>query len=177
VHHPPDRGQALPLLVALLVLACALAVVVVDLGAAAVQRARARTAADAAALAGAAEGEHAARAVAADNDAELVSFRADGDVVEVLVRRGRATARATAEGASRSPTGVAPAVAAALARAEQLLGAPVRVVRVLDGGLTVAVDADVGDALAAVARDTGLCRQGGDAGPVHFAPCPPSSPG
>ena len=112
------------------VLAAVLAIVVADLGAAAVHRARARNAADAAALAGAAEGEEAARAVAADNGAELVTFVADGPIVEVSVRHGPATARATAEGARTATGAVAPVVAAALARAEQLLGRRVVVVGV-----------------------------------------------
>ena len=106
MHRTSDRGQALPLLAAVLVVAGVVALVVADLGVAAVERAKARTAADAAALAGAAEGESAARHVAEANDATLVSFVADGMFVEVVVRSGRATARATAEGVpvcQRSP--------------------------------------------------------------------------
>ena len=98
MRQPSDRGQALPLLAAVLVVAGVVALVVADLGVAAVERAKARTAADAAALAGAAEGEAVARRVAAANGASLVSFGRDGPLVEVVVRHGRATARATAEG-------------------------------------------------------------------------------
>jgi hypothetical protein len=113
VRHPSERGQVLPLLAGVLVVAAVVALVVADLGVAAVQRARARTAADAAALAGAAEGEAAARAVAAANDGELVSFVVDRRVVEVVVAVGRARARATAEDVPAVADGVAPVDAAA----------------------------------------------------------------
>ena len=116
MRRPQERGQALPLLAAVLVVAAAAALVVADLGVAAVERAKARTAADAAALAGAAEGEAAARQVAAANGRELVSFTRDGVVVEVVVRAGRAAARATAEGLPPVPAGMTPADAAALER-------------------------------------------------------------
>jgi hypothetical protein len=68
----------------------------VPLAQAAGERARARTAADAAALAGAAEGEPAAREVAAANGAELVAWRAEGTDVWVEVTLGDAHARARA---------------------------------------------------------------------------------
>ena len=140
MHRSPERGQALPLVVAVLVVAAVVALVVADLGVAAVHGAQARTAADAAALAGAAGGEAAARAVAADNGAELVSFKAQGRVVEVVVRHGPATGPSRGRGdPSRSPDGLSPAEAAALER--------------------------------------GLCPQEPSTGPVHFAPCPPRSPG
>jgi hypothetical protein len=174
-----ERGQALPLLLVVLVLAAAVAVLVADLGAAAVHRARARTAADAAALAGAADGEAAARDVAQRNGAELVGFAVDGPIVEVVVRHGPASATATAEGivgAGRAD-GLAPALAAALARAEQLLGRAVTVTAVDDRGLGFDVDPAVAEALAGVAERAGLCRQAPTARPVHFAPCPPISPG
>jgi outer membrane lipoprotein SlyB len=61
-----------------------------------VERAEARSAADAAALAGALDGERAARAVAQANGAELTDYEERGDLVEVTVVVGdrRATARA-----------------------------------------------------------------------------------
>lgn len=108
-----ERGQVLPIVAAVLVVAAAVALVVGQLGVAAVHRAQARTAADAAALAGAAEGEASARSLAAANGAELVSFARDGVVVEVVVRYGRARARATAEGTPAVTDGVTPADAAA----------------------------------------------------------------
>jgi hypothetical protein len=63
---------------------------------AAQERTAARNAADAAALAGAAEGEDAAREVAARNGAELVHWRAHGLDVWVEVTLGEARARAKA---------------------------------------------------------------------------------
>jgi hypothetical protein len=159
------------------VLAAAVAVLIANLGVAAVQRAQARTAADAAALAGAAEGEAAARQVAADNGAELVGYAVDGTIVEVVVTRGRARARATAEATPAGPAGASPALAAALARAEQLLGRPVPVDAVGDDGASFTVDPSAVDDVRAVAADSGLCFQAGPTGPVHFEPCLPSSPG
>jgi hypothetical protein len=91
-----DRGQAVPLVVGVVVVA---AVVVVALGrfaVGAVDAARARTAADAAALAGASAGRVAASSAADDNGGVLVSFVMTGDDVLVEVRVGQATARARA---------------------------------------------------------------------------------
>ena len=91
-----DGGQVVPLLVvAVLVVVVALSVVV-RVGVQVDRRARAQTAADAAALAGARDGEGAARSMAVANDGELMSFVAvDGEVeVVVLVGDERATARA-----------------------------------------------------------------------------------
>jgi hypothetical protein len=116
------------------------------MGEAAVARAGARTAADAAALAGAAEGEAAAREVADANGAELISFEVLGEDARVTVRQGQAEAAARARRVipRRSGTGagtahagsaatafghaaggLAPAMQAALARAGELLGEPV----------------------------------------------------
>jgi outer membrane lipoprotein SlyB len=94
--HRSDRGQATPLWAVVLVLAGLLLVPTGMLVRATVERAEARSAADAAALAGALEGEGAARSVAAANGAELISYEARGDLVEVTVVVGdrRATARA-----------------------------------------------------------------------------------
>jgi hypothetical protein len=91
-----ERGQVLPL-VAVLVVVAALAIVVIGrLGAVAVARARARTAADAVALAGAAEGRDSAARVAADNDAIIIGWldETDGVTVVVVVDRETASARA-----------------------------------------------------------------------------------
>lgn len=94
--HRSDRGQATPLWAVVLVLAGLLLVPTGLLIRATVDRAEARSAADAAALAGALDGEAAARSVAARNGAELIRYEARGDVVEVTVVVGdrRATARA-----------------------------------------------------------------------------------
>lgn len=91
------RGQALPLVLVGLAVALVALAVLVRFGHAVDDAARARTAADAAALAGAAEGESAARRLATENGAVLVRFRTLGDVVEVDVQVGAATARARAE--------------------------------------------------------------------------------
>lgn len=91
-----EVGQALPLVVLLVVAAAVAAVLVARVGVAADERTRARTAADAAALAGAAEGREAAAEVAAANGAELVSFGSEGDEVTVVVRLGRARAASRA---------------------------------------------------------------------------------
>ena len=94
--HRSDRGQATPLWAAVLVLAGLLLVPTGMLVRATVQRAEARSAADAAALAGALEGEGAARSVAEANGAEVLEYEGRGDLVEVTVVVGdrRATARA-----------------------------------------------------------------------------------
>ncbi len=96
-HH--DRGQATPLLAIVLVLAALLLVPTGLLIRATVERAQAQSAADAAALAGALDGEDAARQVAADNGARLVAYAAFDDWVQVTVVIGdrRAMARAVRE--------------------------------------------------------------------------------
>ena len=92
-----ERGSVLPL-VALIVLAVGgLCVGLSRLGGDAMASARARTAADAAALAGAAEGEAAARELAAANGAELLEYAEEGVEVQVRARVGEAEAVARAE--------------------------------------------------------------------------------
>ena len=91
-----DRGQAVPLVLGLVAVAVVVLLALVPLVRAAQQRAAARNAADAAALAGAAEGEDAARDVAAENGAELVGWRAEGLDVWVVVVLGDARAEAKA---------------------------------------------------------------------------------
>lgn len=94
--HRSDRGQATPLWAVVLLLAGLLLVPTGLLVRATVERAEARSAADAAALAGALDGEAAARSVAARNGAELVRYESRVALVEVTVVVGehRATARA-----------------------------------------------------------------------------------
>lgn len=83
-------------MVGVVAVAAMLLVGLARLGAGAADGARAQNAADAAALAGAAEGEGAARELAIANGAELVRFEVvDGDVV-VEVRLGDASATARA---------------------------------------------------------------------------------
>lgn len=142
-HAPAtDDGQATPLAAALMALVLAAMVGLVPAGRALADRAQARTAADAAALAGAAEGEEAARALAERNGAVVVWFRRNGAEVLVRVRVDGvvADARARATGVWPGPAGpgspategdragLAPAMLSALARADGLLGRPVPVV-------------------------------------------------
>ncbi len=129
-----ERGQALPLVLVALLLAAGVSLVVGALAERAVADARARTAADAAALAGAAEGEAAARVVAEDNDAALVDYDESGAQVRVEVALDGRRAVAAAErigpppGAPGGPTdGLTPEMLAAIARAEALLGRDVPV--------------------------------------------------
>lgn len=95
-RHRREGGQATPLVLALIAVIVVVLLALVPLAQAGRDRAAARTAADAAALAGAAEGEAAAREVAAANGATLVSWRADGLDVWVVVVVGEASAPAKA---------------------------------------------------------------------------------
>ena len=104
-----ERGQATPLMAVAMVMAAVVALALLHLGQEAVRSAEARTAADAAALAGAADGEEAARQLAAANGGALVSFeQIDDDVVVAVEREGhRVTARARASwptGAGAAPS-------------------------------------------------------------------------
>lgn len=92
-----DRAQAVPLALGLVALAVAVLLALGPLARGTTDRARARAAADAAALAGAAAGEQEAREIAADNGAELTSWRAEGAAVWVEVRVGDARAVAKAQ--------------------------------------------------------------------------------
>jgi hypothetical protein len=91
-----ERGQAVPLLLGVLVVAMVTVVAVGRLGEGAVQAARARTAADAAALAGVRGGRAAAADAAAANDGRLVRFAQVGNDVIVRVEVGGAAAEARA---------------------------------------------------------------------------------
>jgi hypothetical protein len=207
-HRGDDRGQAVPLAAAMLAVVVVALVGLVPLGVAVHERAAARTAADAAALAGAIEGEHAARQLADANGGELVTFQRTGDEVLVRVRVGDAAADARARAISRSGPGaaagrgrggLAPAMLAALARADGLLGHPVQVVSGLrtraeqqalwdrrhtnpypvarpgtsdhERGLAVDVGRSAVAELAAVAARAGLCQPLPATDPVHFVAC------
>ncbi|MDQ2648384.1 MAG: pilus assembly protein TadG-related protein [Actinomycetota bacterium] len=91
-----DEGQATPLAIALIALGVVVALALGPFTRHADQRARARTAADAAALAGAAEGEDAAREVAEANGADLLHWRERGEEVWVSVQVGEIQAAAKA---------------------------------------------------------------------------------
>ena len=102
--EPRDRGQAMPLMAVLLLLAMGAVIATVEIGRLLNESAAARTAADAAALAGAAEGRAAAESMAAANGGVLLSYDeeepadgSDGLLVSVAVRVGRASQTARAE--------------------------------------------------------------------------------
>lgn len=120
--------------VLILLLAASALMLLGTLGRATFDRAAARTAADAAALAGAATGPAAARDLAATNGGELVDLVEDAAGLTVTVRVGDAVATARAERVDpgvgddgSSEGGLAPAMLAAIARAEQILGRPVTI--------------------------------------------------
>jgi hypothetical protein len=211
-HRGDDRGQALPLAAAMLAVVTIALVGLVPVGLAVRERAAARTAADAAALAGAVEGEQVARDLAGANGGELVAFRRTGDEVVVRVRVGDAVADARARATARAATpatgpgtvargraGLAPAMLAALARADGLLGHPVPVVSGLrtraeqqalwdrrhtnpypvarpgtsdhERGLAIDVSRSSVADLVAVAPAAGLCQPLPQTDPVHFVVC------
>ncbi|MDE0066297.1 MAG: hypothetical protein OXN44_05420 [Acidimicrobiaceae bacterium] len=91
------RGQAVPMMVVVLLSAAVVVLAIARLGTAADDSARARTAADAAALAGAAQGFAAATELAEANGGVLVDYTAFGNQVEVRVRVGAGVAVARAE--------------------------------------------------------------------------------
>ncbi|HVE45975.1 MAG TPA: pilus assembly protein TadG-related protein [Acidimicrobiales bacterium] len=183
-----ERGQVLPLVAVMVVAAGVGCLVLGRLGGAAVARAQAVTAADAAALAGAAAGRDAARVSAKANGARMTRYEELGLDVRVEVELGGARASARARRRPPVPTGpagVAPGLRAALARAEQILGRPVPVVRPAAGdpgrahhlsGLAVDVAPWVVARLAPMASQAGLCRPHPQAHPVHFELCPHGLP-
>lgn len=124
-------GSVLPLVALVLVVAAGLVVAVGRVGGDVVVAARARAAADAAALAGALEGEGAARRLAGANGGRLVSYEVEGSDVQVAVDVGgvAAQARARRTGAlsagdvgGASSAGLTEAMRAAIAAAEAALG-------------------------------------------------------
>jgi hypothetical protein len=96
-HDVDDRGQAVVLLLAVVVVAALAVVGVGSFAERIAARGQAQTAADAAALAATTGGRAAAERLASANGATLVSLTVTGDEVMVVVEFGgmRATARAT----------------------------------------------------------------------------------
>ena len=92
-----ERGQAMPLLLVVVVMAALAVVAVGQFGQRLVDRGRAQIAADAAALAATSGGRPAAARLAAGNGAVLTSYIEAGGAVTVVVQVDgqRATARAT----------------------------------------------------------------------------------
>jgi hypothetical protein len=206
-----ERGQVTPVAAIMLCLIGFAALHLGNLGEAANHRAQAQTAADAAALAGVAEGEAAARSLAKENRGRLLSFREiDSDVlVEVQVGEVKAKARARGSadlggglgggGGRGSTTGLAPAMRAALARAEALIGRPIPVVSgfrsrseqaalwarrgsnpypvappgssMHERGLAVDVPRSYVPLLARMGRQAGLCQPYPRNDPIHFELC------
>jgi hypothetical protein len=157
-----NRGQTVPLLAAFVVFAGLAMIALAHLGGGAVDRAAAKRAADAAALAGAAEGSDAATRFAEANGASVQKYKEAGDDATVEVHYGdaRATSRAQREGGGENlkPGDPAPALRAALARAEQILGHKPAVVRASG---YVAEFSPAGYAeLAPRAQEAGLCPSG-----------------
>jgi hypothetical protein len=97
-HLRDERGQAVPLVLALVALAVVLVIAVGVFAGDVVDAGRARTAADAAALAGVEGGRAASARLAAAHDGTLTAWRRRGRVVTVTVRVGAATASASATG-------------------------------------------------------------------------------
>lgn len=185
-----ERGQVVPLLTLVVLLAGLVCLGVGKLGGAAVARAQATTAADAAALAGAASGRMAANDFAAANGGRVTGYQQLGTVARVDVALGRAQASARAQRTGGSgdegpagPSALAPATQAALARAAQLLGRTVPLVPSPGGtlpgdarirharGLAVDVPATFVATLAPVAVHAGLCQPYRQTHPVHFELC------
>ncbi len=91
-----ERGAVMPLVAFVLAMVLVATWLLVGISDRAIDRTRAQSAADAAALAGVAEGESAASAVAQRNGAALTSFVREGDevLVTVVVDGVEAVARA-----------------------------------------------------------------------------------
>jgi len=199
-----NEGTAAVVVVAIGAL-CALAIAGLGLVATdTLEAARAQTAADAFALADVIGGEAAAVELAKDAGAEVVAVERSAQRTRVVVRLGDATAIAAAERPAVSQhgdrAGLAPAMVAALARAEELLGAAVPIVsgyrsradqqRLWDArhenpypvaapgssrhehGLAVDVPLSVVSSLRSVAFSAGLCHPLPESDPVHFVVCP-----
>jgi len=204
-----ERGSTVPFIALTIVLVGVIVILLGRMGGAATQRAGARNAADAAALAGAAAGRSAADELARANGAELLSYREIGLDTEVRVRHGVAEAvgraRRTGDrdgggGAGAGATkGLAAAMRAALARAEQLLGRPVPITSgyrsteaqaqlyanraanpypvappgssMHEKGLAIDVPADFVPRLLEVAPRAGLCQPYPADDPIHFEVC------
>ena len=212
-----DAGQVTVLAATGLALAVVMLLAMAAMGRALAERAQARTAADAAALAGAADGEAAAERLAEANHAEVVRYdEVDGTVVvEVTIGRVNAFARArsvpvapqrqlggtaaVAGTGTGKRAGLTPEMAAALGRADRLLGTPVPIASGLrtraqqqslwdrrhlnpypvarpgtsnhETGRAVDVPRQFVPRLLAVSRAAGLCQPMPRTDPVHFVVC------
>jgi hypothetical protein len=203
-----EQGSTLPFMALAIVLAGVSVVLLGRVGGAATARAGARSAADAAALAGAAAGRSAAQQLAEANGAELIAYEEIGSDTKVRVRLGLAEATGRARrtgdrddgtGSGGGTKGLAAAMRAALARAEQLLGRPVPIVSgfrsseaqaalyaaratnpypvappgssMHEKGLAIDVPAGFVPTLLGVAAKAGLCQPYPGDDPIHFEVC------
>lgn len=214
VGQVDDRGQVTPLMTVAVGLVTLMLLALGPMGRALSDRAQARTAADAAALAGAAEGEELASEVAASNGGELVSFELDDSEVTVEVTidgvsaysRARAVQLVTPGGrggqvgeGTGDRAGLAPAMLAALERADALLSEPVPLTSgyrsperqqalweqrhtnpfpvappgssMHERGLAVDVPSSFVGRLLEVAGEVGLCQTVPVSDPIHFEVC------
>jgi hypothetical protein len=201
-----EHGQVLPFVAFVIVVAGLLAVGVAQVGRAAVDRSQARTAADAGALAAAGADRATGVEVARRNGADVVEVGRDGDRFRVTTRVGGALGAASALRVDPPPVegigsraGLAPAMLAALRRADELLGVEVPITsgyrsiehqrRLWDrrhtnpypvappgrsrhqSGLAVDVPSAFVPRLLTVASAAGLCRPLPVSDPVHFELC------
>ncbi len=201
-----ECGQVVPLLALAVVVAFVAAGWVGHLGHAAVQRAQAGAAADAAALAAASAGPPAAEELARANGAGAWTVRRDGNRFSVTATVGEARDESHALRVDPPPitgtgtrAGLAPAMLAALARADQLLGYPVPIssgyrdpahqrrlwerratnpypvarpgTSLHERGLAVDVPRAFVARLLSVAARAGLCQPLPRTDPVHFELC------
>lgn len=201
-----DRGQIVPFVAFVIFVVAVVTIGIAQVGRAAIDRAQARTAADAAALAVAGADDETATEVVRRNGGEVVEVRRDGDRFRVVTRVGDASGAATAERVDPPPVrgtgsraGLAPAMLAALHRADELLGVTVPVTsgyrsfahqqRLWEqrhtnpypvappgrsrhqSGLAVDVPRAFVPRLLSVAAAAGLCRPLPVSDPIHFELC------
>ncbi|NOX31618.1 MAG: hypothetical protein GXP35_16465 [Actinobacteria bacterium] len=197
-------GSGVWLVIAVIAVASVILMGGTQLAISVVSSARARTTADAAALAATTD-QTAAQRIVTEAGGELRSITRQGQVVVVVVDVAgqRALAAATkppSVGGTGDRAGLAPAMLAALARADDLLGQVVPVVsgyrspahqQLLwdrragniypvarpgtskhEAGLAVDVPLIFVQTLKAVAAFSGLCHPLPDTDPVHFVVCP-----
>jgi len=195
-----DAGQATPFVAVIIVCIAIASLAIAQLGTAAIERTRARTAADAAALAAAIDGDAAGQRLARANGATSATIANVGADAHATVQLGSVEAQARAEHQLvAGAEGLAPAMAAAIARAEQLLGVAVPIVSgyrspaeqqqlwdnrasnpypvappgtsMHERGLAIDVPAAFVPNLLSVASQVGLCQPLPASDPIHFVLC------
>lgn len=196
-----ERGQAVPLLVLVIVAAVGAAALIAGVGQRAERLARAQAAADAVALAGAAGGGELEQLAAANGAVIVASDASSGRYsATVEVDGARAVAAASIGRADPALRGLQPALVAAVRTAEHLLGEPLVVVSgyrstaeqrwlwerrgsrpypvarpgtsAHELGLAIDVASAQVSRLARLAARAGLCQPLPHTDPVHFELCP-----